>query len=108
MTVVPVIEGESEVVVEADVGCGNINPLEVDPVSVGDPESDPVQLAPVGQHAMWLAASSEHIVPSRQHAPEFPRSVHALYPDGQLSSRFNKISRTSAALFSIVGSDHGG
>lgn len=108
MTVVPVIEGESEEVVEADVGWGNMNPSELDTVCVGDPERDPVQLAPVGQHATWFAASREHVVPSRQHAPELPRSVHALYPEGQLLSRLNKTSSTSAALLSTVVFDHGG
>jgi hypothetical protein len=57
----------------------------------------PVQLAPVGQHAILLAASREQFVPCLQQAFEFPRLVHGLYPVGQLLSARLRIWRTSKA-----------
>lgn len=48
------------------------------PVVVVDPVRLPVQLAPVAQQAMLLAASREQFVPCLQHALELPRSVQGL------------------------------
>lgn len=70
------------------------------PVSVAPVEGPvrlPVQLAPVGQQAMLLAASFEQLVPCWQQAPELPRLVHGLYPLGQLLLDRLRIWRTSKA-----------
>lgn len=85
-TVEPVITAPSDVdvpVVVAEVGCGNMKPVDGASVPVV-PVSVPVQLAPVGQQAILLAASRVHLVPSRQQTAEFPSAEQGSYPEGQL------------------------
>lgn len=97
-TVEPVMEAAAPAaVVVAVAPCGNMKLLPVSVVPVAVPVRLPVQLAPVGQQAMLLAASREQLVPSLQQAPELPRLVHGLYPLGQLLSDRLRIWRTSNA-----------
>lgn len=73
------VEAESSVVAVADAVCGNMKLVPVPvPVAVVVPVRDPVQLAPVAQQAMLLAASLEQLVPCLQHAFELPRDVQGL------------------------------
>jgi hypothetical protein len=103
----PVIEAPPEaavvVVVVAVAPWGNMKLVPVF-VAVDAPVKLPVQLAPVGQQAMLLAASREQLVPCLQQALELPRLLHGLYPVGQLLSARLRIWRTSKArlLDSIV------
>lgn len=69
---------ESGAVVVAVAPCGNMKLLPVSAAPVDVPVRLPVQLAPVGQQAMLLAASTEQMVPSWQQAPELPNLVHGL------------------------------
>lgn len=97
-TVGPVIEAAgSGAVVVAVVPCGNMKLLPVSAALPDVPVKLPVQLAPVGQQAMLLAASTEQLVPSLQQAPELPSFVHGLYPLGQLLSARRRSWRTSKA-----------
>ena len=57
----------------------------------------PVQLAPVGQQAMWSFASREHRDPCLQHTSGLSMLVHGLCPAGQLLSERFKIRNTSSA-----------
>jgi hypothetical protein len=66
-------------------------------MAVDAPVRLPVQLAPVRQQAMLLAASREQFVPCLQQAFELPRLVQGLYPVGQLLSARLRIWRTSKA-----------
>lgn len=74
---------------------GNMK-LVVDPV-VFVPVRLPVQLAPVAQQAMLLAASLEQFVPCLQHAFALPSSVQGFVPLGQLLSARCRMRRTSKA-----------
>lgn len=99
MRVVPVIVGSAE------VGAGNMNPPEEDPVPVGGvlpvlvalPVNDPVHSAPEGQHAMLFPESWEQMVPDWQQTSELPRSVQGLWLAGQLFCRFTSLRMTSGS-----------
>lgn len=97
-TVDAVSELDSVVVAVAPCGNTKLLPVSVVPVvvvvAVAVAVRLPVQLAPVGQQAMLSAESLVQVVPFMQQALEFPSFVQALYPLGQLSSRF-RIRRTS-------------
>lgn len=84
-------------VVVAGAPCENMKLFPVSVGPVGVPVRLPVQLAPVGQQAMLLAASREQLVPSLQHTLELPSLVHGLYPPGQLSADRRRSWRTSNA-----------
>lgn len=78
-SVAPVIEAaEPGAVVIAPPPWGNMKLLPVSAAPVAVPVRLPVQLAPIGQQAMLLAASAEQTVPSLQQAPELPNFVHGL------------------------------
>lgn len=93
-TVDAVSEPDSVVVAVAPCGNTKLLPVSVVPVvvvvavAVAVAVRLPVQLAPVGQQAMLSAESLVQVVPFMQQALEFPSFVQALYPLGQLSSRF--------------------
>lgn len=102
-------ESVVDVVVVAVAPWGNMKLVPVD-VAVDAPVKLPVQLAPLGQHAMLSAASREQFVPCLQQAFELPRLVQGLYPVGQLLSARLRIWRTSKArLFdwTVCGAENG-